>query len=781
VSQHAVLALSLILSAIGTAHAQTLSLPATLPSPPADSSLSRSDFGVRAIPRSAFSLPLPPRLTERVREERRPSPALLADARRETAWQSARFHAFRSSSSVRGAHETDTQLRLGLETLVRYGRLGAEFDAAEREDQRRLSRALLRLDTFSGWRLTGGDLPAVARGPVARGLTARGVRVERTSRSGAELGVTTEMLFGRAAVRHENALASRFPRSVGMLRVSGRLVPGLTATAQWAHLADHARSDIVGDRPIRSGQTYGVGFEGRYRRVRADLALSRLAQRRDGMGREVGGQLVYRVRSAHRRFNWAAEGRTASGRMVELGSMGVVTATPRAVAASDLTVRLSGRSSVGLFGGHWRYRPLDSTREREASSDTLVFAQERANRGWNWGGRFELRAPWLGTQLSFEREQRQRERAEAPQEIVSHSISAAQSVPSATVSLRWNHWREEGAGAREYLSGGLSLRLPGDASLVFQQQTAWQEPGGVRLVSFAELSSLEFWQHCPITARVTQIHERTLGTFRPTETRGALGVRINVARGLSMEASYEMVVHPRQRQHVMQLGASRSFGGGRNRVAFPSADALAQPTRQVIGGVVFEDRNRDGVRQEDEPGIPEIAVVVDNETRQPAVSSVGGRYRVLVPPGRHLVRLLPESVPTLYLLDDLETVEIQVSADRLLDFDIPLVRRVGWVEGRVVLADDSVTRVADLTPIGLARTKIVLDGLAFTYTDAEGRFEFRNLFAGSHEVMIDGESLAPGLRIEGENTRRVTVIGDGVAGVPCTFTLRRPVQRTVFE
>lgn len=765
----------------------TVDPPVLLVAP--DSSRAPAEFEVRTIPRANFALPLPVKLSEAPRPTASSVHGLApGEMDSPTSWRSARAQLYRSTGRLRGAgssgrgpRSNETQLRFGAEGLVTHGVLSAEVDAVERDGDRRLSRALIGLDTYSGWRVTAGDLRAVGRGPVAHGLTARGIRLERTSRPGGEFNVTAEMLIGRAPVRYENLVANRFPRQVGLLRMASRLASGLSATAQWAHFSDRASSEVIGSWPIRVGRVYGLGVEGSYRRVRADVIVSQSREKRDAFPLDVGTMLDTRLRGAHRRLTWSVRNQSTRGRMHEIGSMGVVTNVPRGISTSDLTLRLGPTSSLGLSGGRWLYRPYDPTREPDVSPDSLVFRQDRADRGWNWGGKLDLRVPHAGTKLSFERDRRHRESNGGTQEITVHSLSATHNFsPGASATLRWHRFGEERAGSSQYLTGGANIALPRSASLFVQQQTAWQEPSGLRLISLAELSSIALWRSCPLTLRFTQTHERLRGLFQPAETRGSLSARLRLGSSTQINASYEVVTHPHQQRQTVLVAASRFFGAGTKG---PSAngDRFEPAARQVMGGVVFEDRNRDGFRQDDEPGVSGIAVVVDNEAREPAVSGPDGRYRAVVAPGRHLVRLLSESVPTSFTLDDLETVEVLIDADRLLDFDFPLVRRVGWIAGRVVLEEELNTRVPGRERRKVARIRIVLDDHAFTYTDDEGRFEFRALPAGEHEVVIDGETVPPGLRIVGTSLRQVPVTGELLTGSPCTFTLARPIHRTVFE
>ncbi len=174
-------------------------------------------------------------------------------------------------------------------------------------------------------------------------------------------------------------------------------------------------------------------------------------------------------------------------------------------------------------------------------------------------------------------------------------------------------------------------------------------------------------------------------------------------------------------------------------------------------------------------------MVIDNDVRTPVRTDLDGRYRTLLTPGRHLLRLLPESIPTCYSLDGTGAVEIEVTADRFAEHDFALERRTGSIRGRLVFGGtgpvDPLTAAESQRVEGL---RVLLDDREYTVTDAEGEFVFHALPAGPHEVSIDPASLPPGVRIEGE-PRCVVMVGmEGRSEVDCTFVLIRPVVRRRF-
>jgi hypothetical protein len=153
-----------------------------------------------------------------------------------------------------------------------------------------------------------------------------------------------------------------------------------------------------------------------------------------------------------------------------------------------------------------------------------------------------------------------------------------------------------------------------------------------------------------------------------------------------------------------------------------------------------------------------------------------------VAPGRQQARLLPESVPVSYALDRTGTIDLDVPATGLEEHDFPLLRPLGRIEGRIMVAVDPLAAGTNpaAAPAEVPRVRVILDGTQFTTTDREGRFSFRRLVAGTHEIRIDPATLPFGVRVEGEGTTRVVVSADRETVATCAFRIFRPIQRQVF-
>jgi hypothetical protein len=220
--------------------------------------------------------------------------------------------------------------------------------------------------------------------------------------------------------------------------------------------------------------------------------------------------------------------------------------------------------------------------------------------------------------------------------------------------------------------------------------------------------------------------------------------------------------------HSLTLSVAHSTGRA-SRTAAPRLDPTV-PERLLLRGRVYEDRDRDGHWQEGEPGIAGVEISVDGDARQPLLTDADGVFRAFVLAGKHVIRILPASVPTQFSIDGIAPLEVEVAQDDLLELTLPLTRSVGWIQGRVVDDRDS---------SGVAGAEILIDGKEFTYTDSAGNFRFGPLPTGEYELRVELESLPFGYRVE-QGVLRVGLVGTAGAGKNVTFHVSRPIQQLKF-
>ncbi len=740
-------------------------------------------FEVRRIPRSDFA---PARKASQITflatvPELEPALNLLAPAR--SVWWDDLALRFSGNRIVPTQPHRGNEARYGLYAtrLLSVGKLELDGQIADRDGLVYVPRGRLKVDTVGGWKFRLGDVDVAQTGPACRGLTGRGLGIDRSGPGAAgESRIRFGILGARAPVQYANLIAGQYPRSVYAASASSDLSPNQNVSAQAYRITERRAGADVSWRPIRDGE--GIGVATALRADRSNLAAELLGSRfRFATGSvETGTDLRLRGRTRFRAASFGTNIETSHGTPYRAGALGSIQQAPRYVADADFAVRSKNGWNVGLWGGRWKQIPVIVPPGEDESQTLRWSLKNRAYEGSQCGGRLGWTIPRVRTGVAFSQEWRWRSLSDRAQTIRSSGISADQHVSrDLRVMLQANRLTEVDGGSRDYVTGNLSLELGGGARMSLQQQTVWQEPLGPQLVSTIEISSLRFLSNrLSLGASAGQVHQEDASQFRPVQTQGSLQGDVLLGDGVGLSVLYRFNKIGAERNESIEIGFTHSLSGHRGTHPLTATDPQMS-TRQMLGGIVFEDRNGDGIRQDDEPGIPGIGVIIDNDLRGPVACDASGRYRASVAIGRRLLRLLPESIPTAYSLDRMETIEVDVSADRPVACDFPIVRLTGTIEGRVIHGDEGALGHSRV-PGGVERVRVVLDDAQFTYTDETGSFAFHQLAPGEHEVRLDPDGLPFGFRAVETMTRRVFVgrTDDVVAG--CEFRLFRPVQRKVF-
>jgi len=651
------------------------------------------------------------------------------------------------------------------------GRIQLSARVTDQQGRRFLEDATLGVETLGGWEVQAGNVALGEPAGILSAARGRGVGLSRSFASGESGGVErASIAWGRAAVDHDNVTHGRYPREMARGAVNLTIQPNVALSIDGLTLSQPPSEASALKRAWSVGTV--VGRTGGHLRARAEASLA---------GRRfTGGDASARRGSAELRversgLSGGATVSVSNGTAFRAGPLGALEPLPKSTLAADLSARPWRAVSAALWAGSWRHTAAWS----EGTLPSELNLKNRAYAGHQVGGRIGLTWPRAQTGISLSVELRRRALAQDQQRIWTTGASLSQSLGGAArFSLQGNRFAQEGGTSRSYLTGDLSLRLSDRLNLSLEQETIWQEPYGAELISFVEMSGAPWQRHMlPVSLRLSQSHQQEGTSFRPATRQVSLssGVRLGARASLSCRInSTESRAH---HAASLELGLRHSFDGDGHSPA-PAEVTHRERTRQLLGGVIFEDRNGDHLRQADEPGVAGIEVVVDGDLRAPIPSDLSGRWRSLVAPGRHVLRLLPESIPTSYTLEGTGAMEVEVSVDRFQEFDFPLERRTGTISGQVLSALADPRAAAD--PRSLGGVRVLLDDSDITVTDADGRFVFHALPAGWHRVTLDAESLPPGFRVEGSHSCDIEVGADGSAEVACRFVIVRPVQTRRF-
>ena len=194
-------------------------------------------------------------------------------------------------------------------------------------------------------------------------------------------------------------------------------------------------------------------------------------------------------------------------------------------------------------------------------------------------------------------------------------------------------------------------------------------------------------------------------------------------------------------------------------------------------GWVFKDLNGDGIRQDDEPGIPGASVKA--ETGQEAVTDENGRYQLKSVKGRSTVLTLQsQNIPYGYVPTNSFRKELPIVMNSVQKADFGLVPR-SEITG-IVYNDLNGNGRYDLTEKGVRKIKVILDGAQNAQTNILGVYTFSDVLAGEHTASLDLRSLPDGY-LPVEVPKKTFTVFEGLRyELPFALKAQRAVTGRVF-
>ena len=220
------------------------------------------------------------------------------------------------------------------------------------------------------------------------------------------------------------------------------------------------------------------------------------------------------------------------------------------------------------------------------------------------------------------------------------------------------------------------------------------------------------------------------------------GRRLNIGDNLSLGLGYRNDLRGDQRIGL-QLDGNFNFNPRR-------AIKKTQDGRGILKGQVFLDRNRDGIRQATESGIPRVIVKVKG-TRLVLRSGADGFFTIQnVRAGIHEVQIDAKSLPIGYDLSAEITTRVTISEGQITDIPLAIVQR-GQIRG-FAYEDENGNGEYDRGETRVERAKLRLtsdetDVDIIKYTTSFGQYAFDDLPRGKYNVEIiesEKEDIAPG-------------------------------------
>ena len=233
-----------------------------------------------------------------------------------------------------------------------------------------------------------------------------------------------------------------------------------------------------------------------------------------------------------------------------------------------------------------------------------------------------------------------------------------------------------------------------------------------------------------------------------TRFLGALEARYRVAKNAVLTAIYTDDFGGRSDLSVGLRGTTR-FNP-------PRASRLPDDGRGVLNGRVFLDRNRDGVRQEDEPGIPGVRVLLAG-TRIGLNTGNNGYFTIQnVRQGLYAVTVSRQSLPLGYLVPENAQPRVTIGSGRRSDVDIPLILS-GQVRGAIFI-DDNANGQADRGEKRLEGQWVSLSpkegGETLTIHSASfGQYGFESVDPGTYtlKTTISGRPVVQEIKVDGKS------------------------------
>ncbi len=197
--------------------------------------------------------------------------------------------------------------------------------------------------------------------------------------------------------------------------------------------------------------------------------------------------------------------------------------------------------------------------------------------------------------------------------------------------------------------------------------------------------------------------------------------------------------------------------GVRGALSFnpPRANRLPDQGKGILNGRVFLDRNRDGIRQDSEPGVPGVRVMVIG-TRLGLNTSREGYFTIQnIKQGLYAVTVSRQSLPLGYLVPENAQPRVTVGSGRRTDIDIPLILS-GQVRG-TIFVDDNANGEVDAGEQRLEGQWVSLnrdgdDEVRTLHSASFGQYGFESIDPGTYtlKTTVSGQPVTQKFTIDGE-------------------------------
>ncbi|MEO0465231.1 MAG: SdrD B-like domain-containing protein [Pseudomonadota bacterium] len=285
---------------------------------------------------------------------------------------------------------------------------------------------------------------------------------------------------------------------------------------------------------------------------------------------------------------------------------------------------------------------------------------------------------------------------------------------------------------RKSWPNGVTLTASPSFTAVASEDTQFTSLGGSALVD----SGPALGERTRIRAQVS-----ALQSINPEDTKTRLFARISghydVNRALRIEGSFSDDFEGAQR-FTLELRGSVNFNPPRKHTS-PEKDT------GVLTGQVFFDRNRDGIQQDDEPGIPSVRVALRQTRLGLQVDSTGQFTIQNLPTGLYSVSVDRRTLPLGLLVPEETLLRATIGDGRITNVSIPVIAS-GQVRG-TIFEDSNDNDELDQGEARYEGARLALeqtDGeagensvLKQQYAAGFGQYAFENLPPGTYRLTIE--------------------------------------------
>ena len=188
----------------------------------------------------------------------------------------------------------------------------------------------------------------------------------------------------------------------------------------------------------------------------------------------------------------------------------------------------------------------------------------------------------------------------------------------------------------------------------------------------------------------------------------------------------------------------------------PRQSRLPDEGKGILNGRVFLDRNRDGIRQDSEPGIPGVRVTVIG-TRLALNTSREGYFTIQnVKQGLYAVTVSKKSLPLGYMVPEDAQPRVTIGAGRRTDVEIPLILS-GQVRGTIFI-DQNASGTVDPGEKRVEGQWVRLISeetgeISTIHSASFGQYGFENVSPGTYtlQTTVSGQPVSQQIQVDGKN------------------------------